>query len=296
MIAPNVTDQELEQEIKKASALPTASSFRSPPIFLTHPIGGNAQQGRRPYQEDRWGGSVLHADEGIAILGYVHDGVGGHKDGDLASSAAARAMQHAAGHICIDRPELDRVWMTEALARAAAAASRSGQGACTAVVALVRGDRALIGWLGDSRAAVVDPASCTLRWLTDDHHAVIGSGQPVLARWLGMTGDAENPIHTPSLIDDTLGPGELLMLCSDGVHGTLSNDELIELMRESVYIDDLAVSAEWVCETAIERGSTDNCTCVLITPSHATDSRNTWMETDDRSSERAEPRKEPDHA
>ncbi len=296
MIPAYITVQELEQEIRNDPDRQSTPPHQPPQIFMTHPLGGSARQGRRPYQEDRWGGCVLHADDGIAILGYVHDGVGGHKDGDLASSAAARAMQHAAGHLWIDRPELDRVWMTEALARAAAAASRSGQGACTAVVALVRGDRALIGWLGDSRAAVVDPASCTLRWLTDDHHAVIGSGQPVLARWLGMTGDAENPIHTPSLIDDTLSAGELLMLCSDGVHGTLSDDELIELMRESVYIDDMAVTSAWVCETAIERGSTDNCTCVLITPSHATDSRNTWMETDDRSSKRAEPRMEPDHA
>jgi serine/threonine protein phosphatase PrpC len=82
----------------------------------------------------------------------------------------------------------------------------------------------------------------------------------------------------PSLTEHELGPGELLMLCTDGVHGVLGDDGLVELLRESVWLDDLQATAAWVCDTAIEQGSTDNCTCVLIASLCATDSNNTGVE------------------
>lgn len=278
MFTVNDDGQEHEQEIKNASDEATPSIARPPQVFLTHPLGGCARQGVRPYQEDRWGGIVLHGEAGIALLGCVHDGVGGHAGGELASSAAVTAMQKAAGSLPLDRPELDRAWMAESLTRAANAAARSGEGASTAVVALVRKDRMLLGWVGDSRGCVVDPCTGTLRWLTQDHHALNSSGQPALSRWLGVTGDPGTPLHPPSLVESELRPGELLMLCTDGVHGTLRDDELIELLRESVWLDDLDATAAWVCDTAIEHGSSDNCSCVLITHPGATDPANTGVE------------------
>lgn len=281
MFTVNDNGQEHEQEIKNASYGATLSIARPPQVFLSHPLGGCARQGVRPYQEDRWGGIVLHGQGGIAVIGCVHDGVGGHAGGELASSAARNAIQRATGDLTLDRPDLDRAWMAESLTRAANAAARSGEGASTAVVALVREDHVLLGWVGDSRGCVVDPCIGTLRWLTQDHHAMSGSGQAVLSRWLGVTGDPAQPLHTPTLTEHELRPGELIMLCTDGVHGTLGDDELIELLRESVWLDDLDATAAWVCDTAIERGSSDNCTCVLIVPPGATDPDNTWKETDD---------------
>src|SRR5207248_11573248 len=50
-------------------------------------------------------------------------------------------------------------------------------------------------------------------------------------------------------------------LCCDGVHGSLANDAIAEIMRERVSSED---SARALVAAALDAGSTDNCTALVL--------------------------------
>lgn len=77
----------------------------------------------------------------------------------------------------------------------------------------------------------------------------------VLTNVLGARDQTE--IHVS---ERNLSGGDLVLLCSDGMHNVLNEDALRELMTG----DDLEVMARRLVTTAIERGSRDNVTALLV--------------------------------
>lgn len=184
----------------------------------------------RDHQEDACAAS--------GVVGAVADGMGGHEGGAAASSAAVEAILEELS------PDAAQTELDSAFAYAAQQVTIAGGGGTTLAVVLVDAIRAkaAIGWVGDSRAYLVRNEEVEL--LSDDH--VGGDGG--LSRWL-----PDEPCAEVTELD--LLPGDLLVLCTDGVWGAIDDSKL----ASACDADD---AAEWIVELAVDAGTADNCAVV----------------------------------
>jgi PPM family protein phosphatase len=227
---------------------------------LTHP-------GRkRRHNED----SYVHEPPLFAIA----DGMGGAKAGEVASGLAVEALQL--------RPELsgdDESYVVDLIqdanrkvyTRASQDAEASGMGT-TMTVALVdaANDRVTFGHVGDSRAYRI--RNDELEQLTDDHSLVgelIRSGKltreeaevhpqrSVITRALGTDPDVD--VDTFAVETE---PGDIFLLCSDGLSGMVSDTKILSIVRENR--GDLQAAAKALIAAANRGGGEDNITVVVF--------------------------------
>jgi len=203
----------------------------------------------------------------------VADGIGGAQAGELASSLAAAAVRddstdgHGDGRRRVD--ELIQEANRRVYQRQSEDASLSGMGT-TMTVALVEDGHVWIGHVGDSRAYLVRGER--LEQLTEDHSLVaelVRSGRlspeeaethpqrSVVTRALGTDPDVD--VDTFS-IDPK--PGDLFMLCSDGLTSMVSDDAILAEIRK--HRDDLRGSAKALVRAANRGGGEDNITVVFF--------------------------------
>jgi protein phosphatase len=78
----------------------------------------------------------------------------------------------------------------------------------------------------------------------------------VLTEVVGVRSDLE-----PRASECDFESGDALLLCSDGLHGVVSADELAHLMSSSERVQDVAAR---LVEQAVTRGATDNVTAVVV--------------------------------
>ena len=210
--------------------------------------------------------------DGSWLLLAVADGMGGAAQGGRASREAIRVLGL----------ELER-WRDgnpgETLQAAFVAANRflvdlsnsrrshRGMGT-TLVAALTDGRDAWVGNVGDSRAYRLSAG--LMRQLTEDHSLV---AEQVKAGYLDEQAAATSPHrniitrslgHSDSLAVDVFGPlqlrpGDLLLLCSDGLYGVVSESEMAGIA--SSFSPDEA--ADRLIALANERGSPDNVSVVV---------------------------------
>jgi PPM family protein phosphatase len=139
--------------------------------------------------------------------------------------------------------------------------------ATTVVSALIRGTRAVIGHVGDSRVYVL--ADGELSALTrDDSWAAtvfangarnpIGAARPtgVLTQVLGAREKTE--IH---ITEYELQPGTMLLLCTDGLHDMVHEARLRSVMVES---PDLNSAAQTLVDEALAAGARDDVTALIV--------------------------------
>jgi protein phosphatase len=211
---------------------------------------------KRPSNEDAFGFSVEH---GVYV---VCDGMGGAAAGEVASSVAvAETMQlltHRDGSNPLPAQRSQRL---------------SGMG--TTLVALLAEDRQ--AWMlnvGDSRGYRLRNSRAGdshLEQITIDHSLVeeqIRLGRMnrmeaqrsplrnVITRALGT----QNVI-TPDVFELEAEPGDLFLLCSDGLTRELSDPIIESMLRLDVPLDDLCAR---LVGAANEAGGHDNITCLLV--------------------------------
>jgi serine/threonine protein phosphatase PrpC len=207
----------------------------------------------------------------VPPLFAVADGMGGAQAGEVASGLAAAVLNEAAG----DERGEERVasLIQEAnrrvFQRSSEDASTSGMGT-TMTVALVDGDTIAFGHVGDSRAYRVRAG--VLEQLTDDHSLVgelVRSGRlspeeaeshpqrSVITRALGTEPDVDVDTFTIEA-----EPGDVYLLCSDGLTDMVSPRELQTLLVER--LGDLDAAARALVEAANAGGGEDNITVVLF--------------------------------
>lgn len=202
----------------------------------------------------------------------VADGMGGAQAGEVAAGLAAAVLEEAHG----DERGEERVasLIQEANRRVFQRSSEdmaaSGMGT-TMTVALVDAAEGSIavGHVGDSRAYRIRGEQ--LEQLTDDHSLVgelLRSGKlspeeaeahpqrSVITRALGTEPDVDVDTFTVPA-----EPGDLYLLCSDGLTSMVSDGEIQALL---VKIDDLDVAARALVDAANEGGGEDNITVVLF--------------------------------
>ena len=203
----------------------------------------------RDGNEDRF---LVREARGTLLLA-IADGVGGVPGGEVAADAAVVALEE---RFFTAPPELsieDR--MAEAIREANTAVLRAAESsgktsaASTLVVAAVRGDRAVIANLGDSRAYLVRDGAP--RQLTDDHSGSIAHG---ITRFVGDPHGVQ-----PDIFVEDLRVGDRLVLCSDGLTRHVEPAEI----ASHVAADDLGAAADALIALANSRGGEDNVTVIL---------------------------------
>ena len=221
----------------------------------------------------------------ILALLAVADGMGGHNAGEVASRMALDAMRAFLREDAADgltwpfgfRPACSvaanrlmtaiKVANLEVFSASERRAEHAGMGT-TVVAALAEGSRLTFASVGDSR--IYSLRGTTLRQLTNDDSWVVmlmkESGldasafthhpmRHVLTSVVGARPGLEVPVHEIDLVD-----GELLMLCTDGLHGALSDDAIRSVLQAE---PDVERAADTLVETAVTRDGKDNITVVL---------------------------------
>ncbi|MEJ2418287.1 MAG: bifunctional protein-serine/threonine kinase/phosphatase [Exilibacterium sp.] len=120
---------------------------------------------------------------------------------------------------------------------------------------VIKSNTAHLFHVGDSR--IYRLRTRTLEQLSRDHsHRQVG-GRHFLTRALGMDSHLEVDYHQEEVVK-----GDLLMLTSDGVHDVLTAAELKALL--SGVAAGLEETAKAIVERALEKGSEDNLSCLLL--------------------------------
>ncbi|HLG75239.1 MAG TPA: Stp1/IreP family PP2C-type Ser/Thr phosphatase, partial [Ktedonobacteraceae bacterium] len=206
-------------------------------------------------------------------LFIVADGMGGHAAGEVASEIAVDTVTnfYYQQDDIEDIPGslINAIRRANALIhqRAAENMLRSGMGT-TCVSAVMRGTMAYIANVGDSRAYMVRHGQ--IRQVSQDHswveeqvraglltkdQARSHSQRNVITRSLGTQSDVEVDVFS-----ERLEEGDSLILCTDGLSGSVSEDELRAIVsqyqpQESVY---------HLVERANENGGPDNITAIVV--------------------------------
>lgn len=236
----------------------------------------------RHHNEDCLGFSVPNTPEEARSQGWLFalaDGVGGHRKGEVASKAAVESLlegfRKADSKVgSRESPSAQLTRMVQAanahVFETAVKAGTSGAGMATTLVACtLRFDRAVVAHVGDSRCYLV--RSQHARLLTRDHtvanehvrlglisarEAAEGDTRHVLSRSLGS--DLFVSVETN---DVQVIPGDVLLLCSDGLHGAVSAAEMTHIVGHH---DDLNFAAHELIELANEHDGGDNVSVQLI--------------------------------
>ena len=202
----------------------------------------------------------------------VADGMGGAQAGEVASRLAAAVLQEAEGE------ELSRARVVELIQeanrrvfqRSTEDAAASGMGTTMTVALVESSDTVAIGHVGDSRAYRVRDGR--LEQLTEDHSLVgelMRSGKlsaeeaethpqrSVITRALGTEPD----VDVDTFAVETK-PGDVFLLCSDGLTTMVSDREILAHVDESG--GDLDQAARRLVEAANSSGGEDNITVVVF--------------------------------
>jgi protein phosphatase len=220
---------------------------------------------------------VCRPELGVLALG---DGMGGHNAGDLASRIAVEAAARA---LCDTQAQdnLDDLESLLAVADAAETANSEvrevvaekselqGMGT-TLVIALFRKSHVFFAHVGDSRLYRFRDGE--LLALTRDHSLVqemldaglfesrreanrAGIGDNVLTRSIGIDPHVEVDVGDRELV-----PGDLFLLCSDGLCGRVEDLTIEEAFRSN---DDLENIASQLQEAALSEGGRDNISLIV---------------------------------
>ena len=229
---------------------------------LTHP--GQL----RETNEDNF---LIDANAGLLV---VADGMGGHQSGELASADAIRIIQECLA----GAPEQDRQdHVAAAIARANDVINslnrergygpREAMG--TTIVGLyIRPDRpmnATVFHVGDSRFYLFRDG--VLDQITRDHSAYaswLADGGNGPAPGLHILSQAIGPSQSvvPGIQQKSFRPGDLVLLCSDGLTNLVPDDEIGSLLKD-VDSGDLSEGCRTLVDAAQSNGGTDNITVVL---------------------------------
>ena len=217
----------------------------------SHEAGSATDVGKvRDHNEDR----ALIERRHDTLIVAVADGVGGAQGGDIASEAAIGELTRA----YFDRgggKDMNKDLLTAMKAANAAVLGTADEkglkgAATTLVAAAIKGRKAAIGNLGDSRAYVLRKGE--LRQITRDH---TGSVNRSITRFAGDPRGAK-----PDLFTERLGPGDRLLLCSDGVTIHLEPKDIVPLLSQG----DAEDAARSLVSEAVQRGGRDNATAVVV--------------------------------
>lgn len=242
-------------------------------------------------------------------LMVVADGMGGQNAGEVASAIAVETV-----HAMFTPETLSQVALTKAsavkdfLQKVVQTADSSvkdysrthpeaeGLGS-TIVVAWLLGQSLFVAWLGDSRAYAFVPGMGIAR-LSKDHSYVqqfVDAGtltdieamnhpqSNIITRSLGdMSQKAKPDVEQYELTD-----GETVLLCSDGLCGVCTDEEIAAILEANGH--DLQACKEQLTQRALDNGGSDNITIALLQLTLTVDAESHGTSTADTEPKRKRP-------
>ncbi len=209
---------------------------------------------------------------GSAYLLAVADGVGGERAGEIASKTVTDTLRDALDGRPLSQPLDD---LRSAIGAANVSVWQRSQAddrvrgmASTVVAALVAGGQAWLANVGDSRAYLIEGAA--IRQITDDHSLVAervregdlteeeakqSRARHIITRSIGSDESVEVDVFGPI----ALPPGSRLLLCSDGLHDVVPEDEIASIVGTLSPED----ATHELVRAANERGGPDNISVVV---------------------------------
>lgn len=218
------------------------------------------------------------ADSGVWL---VADGMGGHAAGDIASQLVVDTVK-----VAVQRTsEVSLQLLTDSLHQANQELCRYSEqhlqghtAGSTVVVLMVDKLHYHFLWAGDSRGYLL--RNNVLRQITRDHSQVnemveqglLSSSEAeqhelanVITRAVGV-----DPSLTIDIVSGVWQPGDLFLLCSDGLNKELSDDEICQYLVHN----NIAEANRALLHSTLVAGARDNVTCILVKVDSATDDVN----------------------
>lgn len=200
-------------------------------------------------------------------LWAVADGMGGHECGEVASALALDTLRQSV----VAGSGLESSIHAAHQAILAAVQEEGGRrmGSTVVAVRFVDADYE-VAWIGDSRAYRVSLDG--IERLTRDHswvQAMIDAGELSLdeARQhprrnivTQCLGQGEQALEV-GRVQGSLAPGELLLLCSDGLTGELTDEQIQDVCAGAATLDELV---DELIGLANRLGGKDNISCIVL--------------------------------
>ncbi|MGH8472372.1 MAG: PP2C family protein-serine/threonine phosphatase [Gammaproteobacteria bacterium] len=228
------------------------------------------------------------SDPSLGLL-VMADGMGGYRSGEIASALAVQTIvrhvrlfhHQEIGHGPPDSIGLSpasRV-LLDAIGSANTAVFQTGRReadcegmATTVIAAWFIGDRVAVGHVGDSRLYRIRGAY--IEQITIDHslvqelieqglctpeEAIESAPKNLVTRAVGIHASVEVDVYEEAVL-----PEDVFLLCTDGLHDLVSNQEMYLTLRE--YSANLVEAAGRLVAMAKARGGHDNISVLLARP------------------------------
>lgn len=210
----------------------------------------------------------------------VADGMGGHVAGEVASAIVTQTVgpgvgqaleQGLRGSELQNRTlELIKEANQAILERADNEPEKRGMGTTLTLLTLVPDSEYFMDQVGDSRGYLLRDGQ--LQQVTRDHTVVQqqvdrGALTPEQAREHPLSHILTRALGTEENVEadsygDAVRPGDIFLLCSDGLSGMLSDDRINEILATPT--DELQEIADALVDAANDAGGLDNVTAVVV--------------------------------
>jgi len=174
----------------------------------------------------------------LGSVALLADGVGGETNGEVASRLAAETALSIFREAKPELPLRDvvRGMFDTAAAKVFQSAQEKGRMATTLLISIFRHDKVTIAHVGDSRAYLIRAGK--IKRLTTDHsytslqvklglllerNAMTSPHRSTLTRSIGY-----EPMCHYDISTEPLSKGDVILQCSDGLYGSLLDDEILE--------------------------------------------------------------------
>jgi protein phosphatase len=231
----------------------------------------------REHNEDYLGYVLPHASAQLRSHGCLFalaDGVGGQQKGEVASRMAVESV--LAGFVGAREGEAHKALLTKLIQAANTEVFKTGSSsgshagmATTLVACALRFDRAIVAHVGDSRCYLI--RSGQARQITTDHTVVNEQSRLGLLSAKEAAESANRHLLSRSVGNDMfvavdtsevqMQQADVLVLCSDGLHGTVPGSDIAGIVTENQY---LSTAVERLVALANQRDGSDNVSVQLI--------------------------------
>jgi protein phosphatase len=247
--------------------------------------GAYSDKGGRPHNEDAFlcalhtGGSGAEkpgaGDGGAEFSGLVDaplfflvaDGMGGHDAGDAASAFVVKSIRHAAQAAVNEKRVFDEAALEALVKSVHAALLKEGKEKGTpnmgsTLTGILLQKDASCGFFnaGDSRVYRLRNGFIQQLSRDDSLSSVMpGAAKNIITNAVG----ARLPdVSVASRFSPSVAvAGDIFLMCSDGVHGFISDDDFEKFLAETSSPPE---TAKRIVEAAIAHNSDDNCTAVVV--------------------------------
>ena len=198
-------------------------------------------------------GLVEHIAEN-AVLIAVFDGVGGEQFGYEAAQTGADMFAHANGSDWTIATVTDKILEINDKIIEMQSSDMDHMGMSSTISGIfIKSHDCIVFNVGDSK--VFRYRGNFIRQLTEDD----SEGGHVITKWLGM----DKLLPKVNEYIDRVRPGDIFLVCSDGVSDFISHDEFEQQLYSLGRECEISDICKKIVNIAIENGSMDNCTVIV---------------------------------